>query len=66
MKQNWFNTLNEALLSEDLLETWEHFWSPIKYGETRSYVSNDVFISIYRDENGKYERPIHYKTLIKQ
>ncbi len=64
-KQNWFNTLNEALESEDLVHTWLISFLPMQYGETRQWVYNDGTryghaISIYRDERGMYERPVHY------
>lgn len=61
MKQNWFNTLNEALDSENLLDSWEITNPPINYGETRRYVWQDGskygrLVSIYRDNiSGKYE-----------
>lgn len=64
---NWFNTLNEALQAEDLLHTWDIAFSPISYNETRRYTTEEgLHISIYRDELGRYERPIHYtlQTLI--
>ena len=40
MKQNWFNTLNEALESEGLLETWQISYPGIEnflkeHGETK-------------------------------
>lgn len=65
MKRNWFETLNAALEAEGLLETWDCSWSPIKRNETRSYTYADGtryghFISVYRAENGTYERPVHY------
>ena len=65
-KQNWFNTLNEALISEDLLEAWDLNFAPIQYGQTFSWIWDDGtkygrFISIYRNENGRYERPITYR-----
>lgn len=68
-KQNWFNTLAEALESENLSDMWmerfpfgekfltygesfgAHFEDGTKYGH---------FISMYRDERGMYERPVHY------
>ncbi len=65
-KQNWFDTLNDALESEDLLSTWDCTWAPIAYGETRSYHVDDGTrygrrVSIYRDDRtGSYERPVHY------
>lgn len=65
-KQNWFPTLNAALESENLLAAWDGTSSPsILYGETRGWTWQDgsrygMWISIYRDEQGRYERPIHY------
>ena len=61
-KQNWFNTLNEALEAENLLDTWDCFWMPIAYGETRTYFTETERVSIYRETDGRYERPCHYKT----
>lgn len=65
VKQNWFNTLNESLQSEGLLESWECTWQPILYGQTMSYTwdngtKHGHYVSIYRDNNGRYERPVHY------
>lgn len=65
-KQNWFNTLNEALESEGLLEAWETWFGPIYYDQTFSWRFNDGsrngrFISIYRDNRGMYERPVHFQ-----
>ena len=66
MKRNWFHTLNDALESEGLIETWNPSWAPIQYGETRQYHVEDGtrhghHVSIYRDGiNGMYERPVHY------
>ena len=62
---NWFNTLNEALEAENLLHTWDSLYSPIKYDSTAHYTYQDGtkyghYISIYREERGMYERPIHY------
>ena len=64
-KQNWFPTLNGALNSEGLIETWDISFRDIKYGETFQWTWDDGtryghLISIYRNENGYYERPIHY------
>jgi len=63
--KNFFPTLSEALDSEGLLDTWQVHYSPIQYGETFSYTHDDGtkyghYISIYRDNRGCYERPIHY------
>ena len=65
MKQNFFNTLNEALESEGLIDSWELHFNPINYGSTFSWTFDNGtkyghLISIYRDESGRYERPVHY------
>jgi hypothetical protein len=70
-KQNWFNTLNAALESEGLLSAWEMSMSPISYGENRSWNAQDdngewKHISIYRETDGRYERPVHYATKIRE
>ena len=65
-KQNWFNTLNDALNAEGLMEAWDCMWQPIQYGETRRWTWQDGsryghMVSIFRDTDGRYERPVHYK-----
>lgn len=56
-------TLNAALESVGLLHTWECIWPGIAYGETRRYIHADkLLVSIYRDERGYYETPVHYST----
>lgn len=65
MKQNWFNTLNETLESENLLESWQISYQGIGYDEQFAYTWDDGtkyghFVSIYRSETGLYESPIHY------
>lgn len=62
---NWFNTLAEALRAENLQDTWQLHFNPIGYNETYTYTFDDGskyghYVSIYRDERGMYERPIHY------
>lgn len=62
--QNYFPTLSEALESENLSHAWN--MRPIAYNETLSLTYDDGtkyghFISVYRDERGLYERPVHYK-----
>lgn len=64
--QNWFETLAAALEAENLTNAWECTNPPLTYGETRSWTWDDGtryghLISIYRDETGRYERPVHYK-----
>ena len=61
--QNKFNTLSEALDSENLGHAWDE--RPIAYDQTLSLTYQDGtkyghYVSIYRDERGLYERPIHY------
>lgn len=71
--KNWFNTLNEALDSEELAGHWDAMWPPISYGETRRFDFPMVVltatgrektvwhhVSITRETNGMYERPVHY------
>ena len=63
---NWFNTLNDALESENLLHTWDAIqFGGINYDQNFSYTYDDGtkhgrYITIYRDNTGRYERPIHY------
>ena len=64
MKNNYFPTLSAALESENLSHAWP--CTPIAYGQTIGLTYDDgskygYYISIYRDERGLYERPIHYK-----
>lgn len=65
IKQNRFGTLNEALASEGLVESFELHYQPIGYGETRNWTFDNGtkyghYVSIHRFEDGTYERPIHY------
>jgi hypothetical protein len=62
-KQNKFNTLSEALESENISHMWDS--RPLAYDQTLSLTYQDGtkyghYVSIYRDERGLYERPIHY------
>lgn len=64
--KNRFSTLNEALESENLMDSWLMEFAPIQYGETRQYTWQDGskyghLVSITRFEDGCYERPVHYK-----
>ena len=65
-KRNYFSSLNDALQSEGLVEHWP-LGSNIRYGETVQHIVDlnlgPHVISVYRDERGLYERPIHYDTL---
>jgi hypothetical protein len=62
--QNLFETLSEALEAENIGHMWDG--RPIPYGETLSLTYEDGtkyghYVSVYRDERGLYERPVHYK-----
>ena len=63
MKNNWFNTLWEALHAESLDLT---IYGGIRYGETFTTTIDDGtkyghYVSIFRcPTTGRYERPIHY------
>ena len=64
-KQNRFETLNAALAAENLLEACP-ITKSLAYGETFSFTFDDGsrrgrYVSVYRDETGRYERPIHYR-----
>lgn len=62
-KQNWFETLNQALESEGLIDLWE-FGRNVSYGETVRFTTDcGRLISVFRETDGRYERPIHYSTL---
>lgn len=62
---NWFDTLNDALYAEGLINSWDCSWPGLAYSETRCWTWDNGtpyghYISIYRDSNGRYERPVHY------
>jgi hypothetical protein len=65
MKQNWFETLSEALEAEGLEGTFP-IGGYVSYDQTYSYTFDDgskygKFVSVYRNERGLYERPISYR-----
>jgi hypothetical protein len=65
-KRNWFETLNQALESEKLIEGWP-FGTNVGYGETaRVYYDEGKHtrvVIVFRDTDGRYERPVHYITV---
>ena len=61
LKQNWFNTLNEALDSEGLINMWP-IGRNINYNISDRVIVEGKLISIYRNNSGMYERPVHYKA----
>ena len=61
--QNYFETLNDALDSENLLECWP-VTANVPYGATVGLAHAGRWLSVYRDESGRYERPVHYATLM--
>lgn len=65
VKQNWFETLSSALNAEGLIDAWGIQMEALNYGEHRRWVWDDGsrhgrLISIYRETDGRYERPVHY------
>ena len=64
-KENWFETLNQSLESEGLVDLWP-LGTNVGYGENvRVHVPDGNIIrliSVYRETDGRYERPVHYKT----
>jgi hypothetical protein len=56
---NYFDTLNQALESEGLVDQWTT-GTNINYGETVQVNTGERLISVYRNSNGRYERPVHY------
>jgi len=57
--KNWFNSLNESLASENLVDQWP-LGRNISYGENVRIHTDTMLISVYRETNGMYERPVHY------
>jgi len=57
----WFATLNEALDSEGLTGLWP-LGLNVNYDTTVALASGGRWISVYRDDRGRYERPVHYAT----
>ena len=62
-KQNWFETLNAALESENLVDLWPCGLN-INYGQTVRHCAetknNIRLISVTRETDGRYERPVFY------
>lgn len=61
--QNWFATLNEALDSEGLTDLWP-LGVNIPYDTNISLSAGGRWISVFRDDTGRYERPVHYVTKV--
>lgn len=62
--KNRFQTLSEALESEGIAHMWDG--RPIPYDTTLGLTYDDGtryghYVSVYRDEKGLYERPVHYR-----
>ncbi len=57
--KNWFETLNESLASENLVDQWP-LGLNISYGENVRVHTDTQLISVYRETNGKYEKPTFY------
>jgi hypothetical protein len=61
LTKNWFATLNDALDSEGLLDLWP-LGANLNYGQTVGLAKDGKWLSVYRDDQGRYERPVHYAT----
>ena len=61
LTKNWFATLNDALDSEGLLDLWP-VGGTLNYGDTKGLAKDGKWLSVYRDNAGRYERPVHYAT----
>jgi hypothetical protein len=59
--KNWFNTLNDSLESEGLVEAFP-VGINLNYGQVFRGCVNGLFFTITRDNNGLYERPIKYNS----
>ena len=65
MLQAYFQTLNEALGAEGLIDRWQVGLN-IGYNETiqmetqEENLADRILISVYRNNLGCYERPIYY------
>ena len=61
-KKNWFPTLNAALEAENLNDLWP-LGLNLGYGEAARFTTDcGRLISVYRETNGFYERPVTYKV----
>ena len=61
--QYWFQTLNEALDAEGLTHLWP-LGVNVAYGESIALASGGRWISVYRNLDGNYERPVQYATQV--
>lgn len=61
--RNWFPTLNDALEAEGLVDRWPVGLN-LTYDQTLSFSAGGEWITVYRDSAGRYERPVHYATLV--
>ena len=61
MRPNYFPTLSAAHDAEGLAHAWPITCS-LAYGQTVGLAHGGRWISVYRDDTGRYERPVHYAT----
>ena len=59
--QIWFPTLNDALMAEGLIDHWP-LGLNVQYDQVVQFAAKGKWIVVYRDNAGRYERPIHYAT----
>lgn len=60
---NRFSTLNAALDSEGLTHLWP-LGLNLNYDHTVQFSAGGRWISVTRFDDGTYERPVHYATLV--
>jgi hypothetical protein len=61
-KQNWFDTLHQALESEKLTGLCP-VGVNVGHGEHVLYTTHTgIHVTLYRDEDGRYERPLKFSV----
>ena len=61
-KQNWFATLNEALAAGGVLHKVPMITVNVPRGGCLNICHDGIYITVYRDERGMYEKAISYAT----
>lgn len=60
--KNWHNTLNQAIEAAGLCVSVWPLGFNLDYNQTARIVSNGLFVSVCRFENGNYETAISYES----
>ena len=58
----YHKTLNDALEAVNMLHVWD-IHTAIGYDKTVAVIKDGQYVSVYRDNRGLYETPIHYATM---